>query len=81
MFLQGTLSAVPSVPALIAIQSSPTSTWQLLMWIFEQDSGSIPSVFGESYGLLIVTLSIVTLSQSIVLIVQLGECETSCLRY
>ncbi|MNN78044.1 hypothetical protein D3C81_1945590 [compost metagenome] len=37
------------------------------------DSGSIPSVFGESAGLIIDTLSTVTLLHSIGLTVQLGE--------
>ncbi|MNE63348.1 hypothetical protein D3C80_1586940 [compost metagenome] len=39
----------------------------------EQDSGLMPSVFGESAGFRMKTLSIVTLLQTIGLTVQLGE--------
>lgn len=39
-----------SVPALMAMQSSPTSIWQSVMRTFRHDSGSMPSVFGESAG-------------------------------
>lgn len=69
IFSQAILSYVSSVPALIAIQSSPTSIWQLLIRTFLHDSGSIPSVFGESAGFKIVKLSNVALLQRIGLIV------------
>ncbi|MNC49197.1 hypothetical protein D3C75_983570 [compost metagenome] len=46
---------------------------QLLMRTPEQDSGLIPSVFGESAGFIIETLSTVILLHSMGLTVQLGE--------
>ncbi|MNN41332.1 hypothetical protein D3C81_1554470 [compost metagenome] len=73
IFSQGIRSAVSSVPALIAMQSSPTSILQLLIRTPEQDSGLIPSVFGESAGFRIEILSMVTLLHRIGLTVQLGE--------
>jgi hypothetical protein len=54
MFSHGAGSAFDaSVPALMAMQSSPTSMWQSVMRTLRHDSGSMPSVFGESAGFLI----------------------------
>ena len=53
IFSQGTLTGVSSVPDFIAIQSSPTSIRQSAIRTFWQESGSIPSVFGESDGFFI----------------------------
>ena len=75
MFSQGLNSsrASSSVPDLRVMQSSPTSTWQLVMWTLRQDSGLMPSVLGEWGGLCIVSLSTVTFSQALGWNVQLGE--------
>src|SRR5690349_14635406 len=67
------LRSVPSTPDLSVIQSSPTSTWQLEICTFRQESGLMPSVLGESGGLRIMTLLTVTHSQRTGLMVQLGE--------
>ena len=77
MFSQGTFSSASSVPALTAMQSSPTSMWQPVMRTLRQLSGSMPSVLGESNGLTIVSLSIVTSSQRTGWIVQLGLLRTT----
>src|SRR5207253_794995 len=62
-----------SLPLLIVMQSSPTSIWQFEIRTFRHDSGLIPSVFGDSGGFWIVTLSIITLSHASGLIVQYGD--------
>ena len=65
IFLDGTLSLIPSNPDpdFIAIPSSPTSTEDESTETLLDDSISIPSVFGASYGLIMLTSFIVTLSE------------------
>src|SRR5699024_1895402 len=72
-FSVATRSGVRSVPALSAMQSSPTSMWQSLMRTLRQDSGSMPSVFGESAGLWMCRFVRVTSSQREGCTVQAGE--------
>ena len=62
-FSQGTRCSASSVPALTAMQSSPTSIWQSLMRTLRQLSGSMPSVLGESDGLTTVSPRMETFSQ------------------
>src|SRR5574340_1036135 len=62
-----------SMPDLSVMQSSPTSMWQFEMWTWRHESGLMPSVLGESAGLTIVTLSMVTFSQRTGLIVHAGD--------
>ena len=45
------------------MQSSPTLMWQSEICTFRQESGLMPSVFGESSGFLIEMPVTVTLSQ------------------
>ena len=52
------------LPDLIAIQSSPNENLTLIIFIPLQDSGSIPSVLGESFGL----LSVMLIKRSVVLL-------------
>ncbi len=53
-----------SLPDLMAMQSSPTSMWHSEMWTLEQESMSMPSVLGESGGLMMERRARVTLSQA-----------------
>ena len=64
MFSHGTRSGEASVPALMVMQSSPTSMWQSLIRTFRHDSGLMPSVLGESGGLVIRTPDTLTSWQS-----------------
>ena len=72
MFSQGMAWSASSVPALMAMQSSPTSMWQALMRTLRQLSGSMPSVLGESDGFTTVRPWIVTFSQHSGCTVQAG---------
>src|SRR2546425_8166199 len=62
-----------SMPDFRVMQSSPTSMWQSEMRTSRHESGLIPSVFGESAGLGMVTRGTVTLLQRPGLIVHAGE--------
>ena len=62
-----------SMPDFSVMQSSPTSMWQSEIRTSRHESGLMPSVFGESGGLKIVTLVTVTFSQRTGLMVQAGE--------
>ena len=75
IFSQGLFTRRPSssLPHLIAMQSSPTSMWQFEIRTFRHESGLIPSVFGESFGLIMVRSCTVTFSQYTGFTVQAGE--------
>ena len=60
IFSQLIFSWLSSVPALIAIQSSPEWIVQFKIFTFLLLFGLIPSVFGESHGFWIVTPSTLT---------------------
>src|SRR3989449_8269124 len=62
-----------SMPDFSVMQSSPTSMWQSEIRTSRHESGLMPSVFGESAGLKIVTFVAVTFSQRTGLMVQAGE--------
>src|SRR5207247_4044885 len=62
-----------SMPDFSVMQSSPTSMWQSEIRTSRHESGLMPSVFGESGGLKIVTFLTATFSQRTGLMVQAGE--------
>src|SRR5207247_4824476 len=62
-----------SMPDFSVMQSSPTSMWQSEMRTSRHESGLIPSVFGESAGLVMVTRVTVTFWQRTGLSVHAGE--------
>src|SRR5438876_9559711 len=62
-----------SMPDFSVMQSSPTSMWQSEMRTSRHESGLMPSVFGESGGLKIVTVLTARFSQRPGLVVQAGQ--------